>query len=115
MGINHMLLGTGTQRITEISGKFADWLPPQPGWFLCVVAGEAEAGCSGLGWNGIWELIAKGFLAPGPRSAADASPAHPLLLPVPRLLRRAAPVSVVPDVLEMLLKGQTSAKSLLLS
>lgn len=99
MGINRVLLGTGTWRITEISQGFADRLPPRssPG-----PAGLVLAGGPGLlemqrphapDWDEreLLGLIAKGFLAPGLIPAADVSPQCIVLLQkVPRLLRRAA-------------------------
>lgn len=118
MGINCVLPGTSTRRITEISQRFADGFPPRasPGPGGLVLTGLLEMHRPHApNWDEgeILGLIAKGFLAPGLITAADMSPRCVVLLQkVPRLLHgAAAQAQVVPDVLETLLKGQRSAKA----
>lgn len=96
MGINCVLPGTGTRRITERSQRFADGFPPRasPGPDGLVLTGLLEMHRPHTpNWDEgeILGLIAKGFLAPGLITAADVSPQCVVLLQkVPRLLHGAA-------------------------
>lgn len=94
-----MLLGAGTWRITEISQRFADRLPPHAslGATGLVLAGGPgllemqQPHTSDWGEQELLGLVAKVFLAPGLIPAADVSPQCLVeLQKVSQLLRRAA-------------------------